>query len=172
MISKTVNQATIDLIKHFEGLHDGDLSKIGLQPKMCPAGIWTVGYGHALKNSDGAYLCGAKDEAEADRQYECLEESGAEALLEEDLVFYSRQVGLRIRVPINSNQFGALVSLAYNIGIKAFEDSSVLRYFNQSNFFDAADAFLLWNKCQGKVLPGLQKRREAEKKLFLTPLKA
>jgi lysozyme len=59
----SVNQATINLIKHFESLHDGDLSKIGLQPKQDCAGIWTVGYGHALRNNNGAYLRGAKDKA-------------------------------------------------------------------------------------------------------------
>jgi lysozyme len=98
----------------------------------------------------------------------CLEESGAEALLEEDLKGYCNQVALRVRVPVNDNQFGAMVSLAYNIGLSALGNSTVLRRVNQSNFHEAAEAFLLWNQCQGKVLPGLQKRREAEKKLFLT----
>lgn len=167
-MNKTINQAAIDLIKHFEGLHDGDLTEIGLQPKQDCVGIWTVGYGHALIGHDGAFLRGPEDEEEACRQYECLEESGAEALLSQDLEFYAQRVKTRLRVPVNENQFGAMVSLAYNIGLKAFEKSSVLRFFNQSNIFDAADAFLLWNKCNSKVMPGLKKRREAEKKLFLT----
>ena len=48
----------IELIKEFESLHDGDLSIIGLQPKMCPAGIWTEGYGHAMRDNKGNFIKG------------------------------------------------------------------------------------------------------------------
>lgn len=168
------NQATIALIKKFESLHDGDLSVIGLQPKMCPAGIWTVGYGHALVDSNGRFLRGEAKRSEAYRQYACLEESGACALLAQDLEPRSMSVSLALRQPANDNQFGAMLSLAYNIGLSGFQTSSVLTYFNAGLNDKAAASFMLWNKAtvKGKriVLAGLIKRREAEKQLFLTPI--
>jgi lysozyme len=65
------------------------------------------------------------------------------------------------------NQFSAMVSLAYNIGFGAFRGSSVLRYHNEGNFPAAADAFLLWDKSAGNVMPGLVHRRHQERELYL-----
>lgn len=166
------NQAAIDLIKKFESLHDGDLSSICLQPKMCPAGIWTVGYGHALRDGNGQFLAGESCRAAAYRQYAVLEESGAKALLRQDVQTFSKYVSDMLGNIPSANQFGAMVSLCYNIGTGAFMNSTVLRQFNAGNAAAAADAFLLWNKgtVRGKkvILPGLVKRRLAEKALFLT----
>jgi len=168
-----VNQATIDLIKKFESLHDGNLKVIGLQPKMCPAGIWIVGYGHALRDGNGQFLRGEACEADAYRQYACLEESGARALLAQDLEIFSNYVFSRIVRPVTDNQFGAMMSLCYNIGMTEFKNSTVLRLYNETDYAKAADAFQMWDKgtVNGKkvVLPGLVKRRLAEKTLFLTP---
>jgi GH24 family phage-related lysozyme (muramidase) len=79
------------------------------------------------------------------------------------------------RVP-NENQFSAMVSMAYNVGIEAFTGSSVARLFNAGNVQGAADAFRLWVKGtikgQKVTLPGLVKRREAERQLFLRPVVA
>lgn len=174
MIITNVNQVTIDLIKQFESLHDGDLSAIGLQPKQCPVGIWTVGYGHALRNNCGQFLIGSKDKDEAYRQYACLEEPGACALLANDLEIFARFVLKRIVLPVTDNQFGAMVSLCYNIGMTAFKNSTVLRRYNEGNYAEAAEAFALWIKGKDQhgrkvVLPGLVKRRLAEVTLFLTP---
>lgn len=169
-----VNKAGIELIKHFESLHDGDLKVIGLQPKMCPAGIWTVGYGHALSNGHGGLLRGSADKIEAYQQYPALDETGAVKLLTQDLKDFSRQVEKLISVPVTDNQFSAMVSLAYNIGVNAFKTSSVLRLFSCGDIHGASDAFLLWIKGTspktGKriVLNGLVSRREAEKHLFLS----
>ena len=168
---RKVNQDTINLVKHFEGIHDGDLSAIGLQPKMCPSGVWTVGYGHALTDQSGHFLRGQSGEEEAYRQYGYLTEQGAEALLEQDLNEFSHDVERLLQAPAMSNEFGAMVSLAYNIGINSFAKSSVLRNFNAYHKLLAADAFLLWNKAtvNGKrvILPGLVRRRQAERLLFL-----
>lgn len=166
-----VNQETIDLIKRFEGLHDGDLSKIGLQPKLCPAGVWTIGYGHALRGEDGHFLRGKAGEAEAYRRYSFLTEQDAEELLAQDANEFAHDVERLLLRPATANEFGAMVSLAYNIGINAFSGSTVLRRFNQGQTLQAADAFLLWNKAtvNGKkvVLNGLVRRRQAERLLFL-----
>lgn len=168
-----INAAAIDIIKHYESLHDGDLKKIGLQPKMCPAGIWTVGYGHALRNNQGGFLKGPGDKAEAYRQFPYLEELGAVNLLQQDVKLFAHKSEKLIKVPANENQFGAMVSLSYNIGINAFKTSSVLGFFNIGDIEKAADSFLLWNKGTSpvtgrkKVLNGLVKRRESERALFL-----
>lgn len=166
-----INQATIDLIKHFESLHDGDLSRVGLQPKMCPAGIYTIGYGRAVMDAKGNYCRGASGKAEAYRQYDTITEQQAEQFLAEDLTAFGADVERLLLMPVSENEFGAMVSLAYNIGIHAFATSSVLRYFNKDDMPRAANAFLLWNKgtVNGKkvVLPGLVRRRQAERLLFL-----
>lgn len=166
-----MNLATINLVKHFESLHDGDLGMIGLQPKMCPVGIWTYGYGHAMRGSNGEFLRGNKDKAEAYRMYRYLEAEGACVLLDRDLEEYSKKVsGLLYHTP-NENQLGAMTSLAFNIGVNGFATSSVLRHYNKRDLLASADSFKLWNKATidgvKVVMPGLVKRRTAEKVLFL-----
>ena len=72
-----------------------------------------------------------------------------------------------ITVPMTQNQFDAMVLLCYNIGVKAFTKSSVVRHFNAGNIIKAADSFLLWNKAGGIVVKGLVNRRHTERSLFL-----
>lgn len=167
-----INQAAIDLIKKYEGLHDGDLSVIGLQPKLCPAGIWTIGYGHALKTPDGTrFLRRGDDKDEAYRQAGALTEHDAEVLLVNDLVAFERGVKGFVLVPLTENQLGALVSLAYNIGLVALKNSTLLQRLNNSDCQGAADSFPMWNKAKvggvRKELKGLTARRLAERELFL-----
>ncbi len=171
-----VCQEAIDLIKEFESLHDGDLSKIGLQPKLCPAGVWTVGFGSALRDHNGNLLRGKEGMDEAYRQYGYLTEEGAEELLAQDLAEFAKGVADCIDVELSPEQFGACVSLAYNIGLGDFPNSrrpggfrasTVRRKINEGDFKGAADAFLMWNKSNGKVLAGLVRRRKAERLLFL-----
>ena len=69
---------------------------------------------------------------------------------------------------INQNMYDAIISLAYNIGVSGFKRSSVLRLLKQGDKLNASNAFLLWNMAGGKVLRGLIKRREKERKLFLS----
>ena len=71
---------------------------------------------------------------------------------------------------INDNQFSALVSFCYNVGPGNLKSSTLLRHVNNGKFPEAANEFLKWTKAQGKELPGLVKRREAERRLFLTPV--
>ena len=85
----------IELIKHYESLHDGDLRKIDLQPKQCPAGIWTVGYGHALKDINGKWLKGVNGYRRMLEIYPDLEtitEEEADDLLKEDLEEYENKI--------------------------------------------------------------------------------
>ena len=165
-----ITNFAIELIKHYEQLHDGDLSKIGLQPKLCPAGIWTVGYGHALTDEKGRFLK-VNDKAYAYSLYPSLTEEKAEALLHEDLRPAEAAIRAITQNKLNENQLGACVSLAYNIGKTAFMSSSVLRNINAGKMQEAANCFLLWNKATvdgvKKELKGLTYRRKSERDLFL-----
>lgn len=167
-------KAGVDLIKHFEGLHDGDLKAIGLQPKACPVGIWTVGYGRALTDpKTGKFLKGAADKAKAFAMYPSLTEAQAEQMLREDLARFEGMVATHTK-GLNDHEFAACVSLCYNIGPSNFAISSVVRHLRHKRKSEAADAFLLWNKGnidgdkELEVLPGLTARRKAERELFLT----
>lgn len=143
----TINDAGLAIIKVGEGLY--------LTAIQDPGGVWTIGWGHTLGVVAGQHITQAQ----------------AEALLAQDLANFERGVGAVANSP-SSNQFSAMVSLAFNIGMAAFKRSTALREHNAGNFSGAADAFLLWDKAhvdgQLVVLPGLDKRRAAERELYLT----
>ena len=121
--------AAIDLVKSFEGIHDGDLSVIGLQPKMCPAGIWTVGYGRALRSkTTNAFLKGASGKAEALAKYPALTVAQAEAMLAFDLNDFSAKVQGLIKVKVNVNQFGAFERLPEAFGVTASKAGDKVKF--------------------------------------------
>ncbi|MFZ4504613.1 MAG: lysozyme, partial [Methylovulum sp.] len=160
----------IDLVKSFEGVHDGDLAVIGLQPKMCPAGIWTVGYGRALRSkSTNAFLKGASGKAEALAKYPALTLAQAEEMLAFDLTAFEDKVKALVKVDVNDNQLGALVSFAYNVGAGNLASSTLLKKLNAKDYAGASVEFLKWDKAGGKILKGLTLRRTAEMSLFLQP---
>jgi lysozyme len=168
-----INKNALAIIRFYESLHDGDLSAIGLQPKRCPVGIWTIGYGRALRTPDGKrFLNRESDKTEAYRQYGMITEPQAEQFLLEDTAEIERFVIKSVRKPLTENQKGALVSLAYNIGNSAFSTSTVLRKLNEGDYQAAANAFGLWKKgtVNGvkKTLAGLVNRRAKEVELFNT----
>jgi len=113
-------EKAVSLIKYYESLHDGDLHQVGLQPKPCPAGIWTGGYGRALRHpKTGKFLTlkgGNFDKIEANRQCEGLTETIAEQWLAEDLAVFATGVDAAIKVSVTPEQRGALISFAYNLG--------------------------------------------------------
>lgn len=147
-----VNQAAVDLVKEFEGFR-ADAYKDAV-------GVLTIGYGTTAMAGVGIKpALGMK-----------ISKSDAEAYLQAALDKFANQIAPAITAPINENEFGAFVSLAYNIGPGSFKKSSALRLFNAGEKEGAAKAILLWNKAGGKVLKGLTRRREAERKLFLTPV--
>lgn len=135
-------QAGLHLIKTFEGLK--------LNAYLCPAKVWTIGYGTTKGVEPGMAITAAK----------------AEELLSDDLRRFEDTVNTSVAVPITQNQFDALVSLAYNIGSGAFRASTLLRKLNAKDYAGAAEQFPRWNKANRKVLAGLTRRREAERKLF------
>lgn len=147
-----INKATVDLVKEFEGFR--------AKAYKCPAGVWTIGYGTTASAGVGI----------TPKDGMTITKSDAEAYLQAALDKFADQIAPSITAPTNSNEFGAFVSLAYNIGPGAFKKSSALRLFNAGDKDGAAKAILMWNKAGGKVLKGLTRRREAERKLFLTPV--
>lgn len=136
----------IDLIKQYEGLR--------LARYLDAVGKPTIGYGHLIlpHESFNRPLC----------------ESEALALLRRDL--RSAELGLRklVRVAITQQQFDALMSFVFNLGAGRLRSSTLLRYLNAGANNHAADQFLVWNKAGGKPLAGLTRRRQAERKLFLS----
>jgi lysozyme len=158
----------VKLIKHFEGLHDGDLKEIGLQPKMCPSGVWTIGWGYALVNKKtGKFLKGQGDYkliAEQYPEYLTITEDHANKLLDEVLKKYEGIVKKMVNAKMSQNQFDAVVSHTYNTG----GSNGLFGLINQGKIKEAA----IWIESKyttggGKVLPGLVRRRSAEAKLFL-----
>ena len=133
------------LIKQFEGCR--------LKAYLCPAGIWTCGYGSTGPDVGPGTVW-------TQRQ--------AEDRLASDLKTFIDGVAAKLTVPATPNQHAAMASLAYNIGLGNFGKSSVLRLHNQSDQKGAADAFLMWTKAGGKELLGLVRRRDAERSLYLT----
>jgi lysozyme len=149
-----INQATIDLVKRWEGFR--------AKAYLCPAGIWTIGYGTTSSAGVGINV----------KPGMIITEKDADRYLRLGLDKFARQIRPSIKVPINENQFGAFLSLAYNIGPGSFRGSSALRKFNDGDIKGAADAIKLWNKAtvNGKrqVLQGLVNRRNDEVVLFHT----
>jgi lysozyme len=147
-----INNSSIALIKQFEGCK--------LKAYKCPAGVWTIGYG----TTDGAVTGVTPHEGMV------ITQEQADRYLAISVGKFAAAIKPAITQPINENEFGAFVSLAYNIGSGAFKKSSALRHFNAGDKAKAADAILMWNKAGGKVLSGLVRRRAAERALFLTPV--
>lgn len=147
----TVNRATLGLIKHFEGFRS--------EAYRDPVGIWTIGYGTTAAANVGI----------VPKAGMAISEAEAEKYLAKALAKFADQIRPHIKREINDNQFGAFVSLAYNIGPNAFIGSTALRRFNDGDETGAANAMLWWNKAGGRILAGLERRREAERKLFLMP---
>jgi lysozyme len=96
-----------------------------------------------------------------------ITQAAAEDMLVRELKVYEAAVEHGLHVIVKQHQFDAMTSLCWNIGPRNFLGSSVLRKTNENDIQGAADAFLMWDKAAGKVMPGLVKRRHAERKMFL-----
>lgn len=146
-----INQATVDLVKEFEGLR--------LKAYRDPVGVVTIGYGYTNRAGFGPGV----------DMGDVWTEDRAEEMLRKGLDVFADQIRPHFTREPNENQFGAMLSLTYNIGAGAFADSTCLRRFNEGDEEGAAEALTWFNKAGGKVLRGLVRRREAERQLFLTP---
>lgn len=126
-------------------------------------GIWTIGYGSIWVNGNGAN--GQRVTASTP----AIDEPTARQWVINYIMPVHAAFLLHAQREGSDNQVGAMMSLAYNIGKPEFLGSTVLRDFNAGNFPAAADAFLLWNKSEGRVDNGLVNRRKAERAVFLKP---
>ena len=122
------------------------------------AGYWTWGYGH--KRADNEPI----------PTY--ISQSNAIALLRADIVPVEASINASVTVPLTQNQFDALADFVFNVGVAAFESSTLLRELNSNNYQTAADQLLIWDKAhvngQIVVVPGLLSRRQHERMLFVT----
>ncbi|BAO34833.1 TPA: lysozyme [Serratia marcescens] len=137
------------LIKRFEGLR--------LQAYQDSVGVWTIGYGWTQP------VAGRKIGAGM-----AIDATTAERLLLCGIAQFEQGVERRVTVPITQGQFDALVSFAYNLGLRALENSTLLRRLNAGDRQGAADEFGRWVNAGGVRLDGLVARRAAERALFLS----
>ena len=141
----TIGGGGLGLIKYYEG----EVREVYLDP----VGIATVCVGHT----------GTVSTADIGRKYS---EAVCESLLREDTGSAVRGVQQAVKVPVSQGQFDALVSLSFNIGNSAFRASTLVKHLNAGNCKAAAMQFSRWVNAKGRVLPGLVKRRAAERALF------
>lgn len=149
IMARQVNAAGIKLVQQFEGLK--------LEAYTCPAGIWTIGYGHTKGVKRGDKITGEE----------------AEAILAQDLTQSAGQVEKYVRVPLHDNQFAALASFVFNAGIGSLIASTLLRRLNNGDYDCVPSELAKWVKAsnpatgQKVTLRGLVKRRAAEGQLWL-----
>lgn len=140
-----ISERGVELVAKYEGCR--------LQAYKCPAGVWTIGYGHTAGVQPGDTL---------------PSQERAKALLKEDLAKYAASVNNCVKkgliiFPLNQNRFDALTSFCYNCGA-----GSLQKLVKGRNATEVADKLLAYNKGGGRVLAGLTKRREEERALFLS----
>lgn len=144
-----VSQNGLKLIKEFEGL--------SLIPYLCPANKATIGYGSTYY-PDGTKVTMKDRPITEQKATEILE-----FIANKD---FGSNINKVIKVPLNQNQFDALVSFAYNIGNTNFNWSTLLKKLNKGDYDGASNEFGRWNQSNGKILKGLVLRRQKEKELF------
>ena len=158
------NQEGINVIKHFESLHDGDLKQLGLQPKMCPAGIWTEGYGHAIRDLRGQFFKGNENKLKAYANSIVKNEKQAEQLLTKDLESFELIVMRKLKRELEQNEFDALVSFVFNCGVS----QTLFEMVNSQNPLLKSWWETHYITGNGQILNGLVKRRKLEAKLYFT----
>jgi lysozyme len=152
------SERAIDIIKHHEGLRLHAYDDLDPHKRLREGdevkGTVTIGYGHTKTARPGMEI----------------NEGEATCLLRQDLSDATKGVNRLIensKLEVYQHQFDALVSFAFNVGVKALEDSTLLRLFLEGKIDEAADEFLRWRYSNGQELPGLAKRRIDERSLFL-----
>lgn len=149
---RSINQAGLNLIESFEGCK--------LMPYLDSVNIPTIGIG-TTRYPNGTAVTMQDPPITKDQAY---------AFLKSHLDQNCKDVSNRVKVVLNDNQFAALVSFVYNVGIGAFTNSTLRKRLNAGEFQKAADEFLKWDHAGGVVVKGLTRRRQAERALFLHPV--
>ena len=146
--SMSVSNKGVDLICEFEGKR--------LVAYDDGVGVWTIGFG-TIKYHNGVRV----------KKGDTCTLDQAKEYMRHDLIEFEHTVNSSVKVPLNQNQFDALVSLAYNIGSNAFKSSTLVKKLNTGDYQGAADQFDVWVNGGGKRIQGLVNRRDREKLLFL-----
>lgn len=149
--TRQINQAGLDLVKEFEGLAK-KLADGRVAAYLDAVSVPTIGYGHTA----GVHLG------------QIVTPEQAEDFLKQDLTQAEIAVSKMVKVTLNDNQFSALVSFVFNLGAGALGQSTLLRELNAGNYTAAANQFPRWANAGGRQLPGLVRRRAAERELFLS----
>jgi lysozyme len=126
-----------------------------------PAGHCTIGYGHLVHT-------GACNGSEPERFKRGITKKQGLRLLRKDAASAAGTVGDKVTVPLNQEQFDALVDFVFNLGAGNFSSSTLLKKLNQGQYSEVPSELDRWVFAGGKVLPGLVKRRKAEGTLFST----
>jgi lysozyme len=142
IIKMEISQEGLSLIKFFEGCK--------LKAYKCSAGVPTIGWGSTQ---------GVSMDMEISQQR-------ADALLLEDVAVYEKEVNKSVKVPLEQNQFDALVAWTFNLGGSNLRKSTMLKVLNEGKYDLVPAEMRRWNKAGGETLEGLVRRREAESKLF------
>lgn len=137
---RNITEQGLSLIKTFEGFR--------AEPYLCPAGYWTIGYGHLLRAEEGLAVP--------------LSRMAAETLLRQDVAAAEAAVLRHIRVPLSDGQFDALVSFTFNLGAGALQRSTLRRKVNRDDHAAVPQELMRWVYAGGRRLPGLTRRRAAE----------
>jgi lysozyme len=139
---------------------------VRLDAYRCSAKVLTIGVGHALIPSErdtGTIMIGGV----AQNWRNGITRDQADTLLSDDLVRFERAVN-DLDTELDQHQFDALVSFAFNVGVAAFRESTLARFVAERNFVQVPKELGRWTRAAGRVIKGLQKRRQAEGKLFTT----
>ena len=149
----------IKLIKHFEGCH--------YKPYLCPALLWTVGYGRVLYPEQSRLKLDKRKEWILDpKDNRNWSQEEVDDLLKKDLRRFELGVSRYITVPLKQCEFDALISFSFNLGLGTLQRSSLRSKLNRGDKEGAIDTLLKYCRAGGKVLKGLERRRAAEANLF------
>lgn len=156
-----VSDRAIKMIQHHEGVRQ--------KPYRCPAKLWTVGVGHVMYPEQGKLKIDQRDQValrpEDNRVFSMEEVDG---ILKSDLQRFERGVATYCPVSLTQGQFDALVSFSFNVGLGTLQRSTLRQKVLRGDMEEAADEFLKYCMAGGKILKGLQTRRQDERKLFLS----
>lgn len=156
------------LVKEFEGLKDGDPSTVNLDPYMDHVGVWTIGWGHAIRVGS-TLLRGPADEARAKALYPGgITIAQADALLTADLLTACRDVTALVTRELSQGQHDALVDFCFNLGYSRLKDSTLLKKVNARDDTAAAQEFGKWIYAGTPPKPanGLIRRRAFERAFY------
>lgn len=136
------SQDGVELICHFEGLR--------LEAYLCPANVWTIGYGHTKGVKEG----------------DVIDQEQAEALLIEDLAEFEEYVNHAVEIDLEQHQFDAIVAWTFNLGPGNLRESTLLNRINYGPLSEVPFQIQRWTRAGGQVLEGLVRRRKAEALLW------